>query len=368
MDAGSAAASLWWTFWGDYLTTVFEPVVEGGARSRSSKDRGGLAVGAGHGAARRGPGGVDARRPVQRGVRRAVGARARHARTAAIVGRVQEGGVAPVAEARRRAGDVDLGAGAHPVVPLDHRRATASATARAPAGGDPFTEDAADGGLNATTGPSWRMIVAALVRRRRSSAAAACYPGGQSENPASPVVRQPGRRCGGTAQYLPLPVPGAHRRRRSTWSLDGYRASSAPSRARPRAACLGRAAGRPPSWCSLPWSRRGRRRRLVRAVRRWRGRGASRRCAGAGWLCSRSAARWRAGPSPLWLMALRGLPVGATARAIAALAGLPPYAAVAVAVTLLLAAAAGAGRAPGWPGARSSAARSAAAPDRHPQP
>ena len=41
---------------------------------------------------------------------------------------------------------------------------------------------------------------------------------------------------------------------------------------------------------------------------------------------------------PLWILALRGLPAGATARAIAALAGIPPYAAVAVAVTLLLAA------------------------------
>jgi hypothetical protein len=41
---------------------------------------------------------------------------------------------------------------------------------------------------------------------------------------------------------------------------------------------------------------------------------------------------------PLWVMALSSLPVGATARVIAALAGLPPYAGVAVAVTLLLAA------------------------------
>ena len=41
---------------------------------------------------------------------------------------------------------------------------------------------------------------------------------------------------------------------------------------------------------------------------------------------------------PLWILALRGLPTGATARAIAALAGIPPYAAVAVVVTLLLAA------------------------------
>jgi hypothetical protein len=41
---------------------------------------------------------------------------------------------------------------------------------------------------------------------------------------------------------------------------------------------------------------------------------------------------------PLWILALRGLPAGATARAIAALAGIPPYAAVAIVVTLLLAA------------------------------
>jgi hypothetical protein len=40
----------------------------------------------------------------------------------------------------------------------------------------------------------------------------------------------------------------------------------------------------------------------------------------------------------LWLMALASLPVGATAKSIAAVAGLPPYAAVAIAVTLLLAA------------------------------
>ncbi|HEY3878860.1 MAG TPA: hypothetical protein VGM12_09700 [Trebonia sp.] len=40
----------------------------------------------------------------------------------------------------------------------------------------------------------------------------------------------------------------------------------------------------------------------------------------------------------LWTISYQGLPAGATARAIAALAGLPPYAAVTIAVTLLLAA------------------------------
>jgi hypothetical protein len=40
----------------------------------------------------------------------------------------------------------------------------------------------------------------------------------------------------------------------------------------------------------------------------------------------------------LWILALRGLPAGATARAIAAFAGLPPHAAVTILATLLLAA------------------------------
>jgi hypothetical protein len=41
---------------------------------------------------------------------------------------------------------------------------------------------------------------------------------------------------------------------------------------------------------------------------------------------------------PIWALALDGQPVGATARVIAALAGLPPYAGVTVTVVLLLAA------------------------------
>ena len=62
MDAGSAAASLWWTFWDDYLTTVFEPWWKAGKVPVGRGRRIELAVGPGQRAARRGPGGVDARR------------------------------------------------------------------------------------------------------------------------------------------------------------------------------------------------------------------------------------------------------------------------------------------------------------------
>jgi hypothetical protein len=47
-----------------------------------------------------------------------------------------------------------------------------------------------------------------------------------------------------------------------------------------------------------------------------------------------AAAGWAA---PLWWSTLRGRPVGATARVLAALAGFPPHAVATVAVTLLIA-------------------------------
>jgi len=54
-----------------------------------------------------------------------------------------------------------------------------------PSSGDPFTVDAADGGLTAGQGPSWRMIV--TWTRTGAPLAEGVYPGGQSENPASPL-------------------------------------------------------------------------------------------------------------------------------------------------------------------------------------
>jgi hypothetical protein len=51
--------------------------------------------------------------------------------------------------------------------------------------------------------------------------------------------------------------------------------------------------------------------------------------------CVAAVAGWAL---PLWWLALHDAPAGATARTVAALAGLPPYAGVAVAATLLAAA------------------------------
>jgi penicillin G amidase len=72
-----------------------------------------------------------------------------------------------------------------------HRRSIPSITGSPPlgygpypAGGDPRTVDAADGGMNSSFGPSWRMIVD--WTGIGTSVAASVYPGGQSGDPASP--------------------------------------------------------------------------------------------------------------------------------------------------------------------------------------
>jgi penicillin G amidase len=72
-------------------------------------------------------------------------------------------------------------------------------------GGDPFTPDAADGGLVSNAGPSWRMIVTLSSAGVRAEGV---YPGGQSENPASPWYDDlvP---LWWDGQYLPVPAPGS---------------------------------------------------------------------------------------------------------------------------------------------------------------
>ena len=84
-----------------------------------------------------------------------------------------------------------------------------------PDGGDPFTPDAADGGLTARVGPSWRMIVTLSAS---GVAAEGVYPGGQSENPASPWYDDQVPLWWG-GQYLPVPVPG-QLAGTLTWTLD----------------------------------------------------------------------------------------------------------------------------------------------------
>jgi penicillin amidase len=74
------------------------------------------------------------------------------------------------------------------------------------AGGDLWTVDAAEGGMDSEIGPSWRMIAA--WSGSSLPIAEGVYPGGQSENPASPWYTDlVGDWWSGN--YLPMPAAGA---------------------------------------------------------------------------------------------------------------------------------------------------------------
>jgi penicillin amidase len=179
MSASSAAAALWWTFWGDYLGAVFGPWWTAD-KVPVRKDRAGLAVSARQfsldqvleawtvsdpaNAAFTPPGGP---RRTARVVMRAAFA-------AAVAHLAARLGGAPSAWAWGRL----------------HTRQFPSIT-QAPglgygpraSAGDAWTVDAADGGLVSHSGPSWRMIV--TWTGHGAATGEGVYPGGQSENPAS---------------------------------------------------------------------------------------------------------------------------------------------------------------------------------------
>jgi penicillin G amidase len=201
MSAASPAASLWWTLWGDYLSAVFQPWWRAG-KVPVRQDRGGLGVA-----------------PRQFSLDEVL--------AAWTTGDPRNAAFTPPGGARRTAPQVMRQAFASAVVglaarygpsPRDwpwgrlHTRQFPSVTQadglgygpRA-SGGDPWTVDAADGGLVSHAGPSWRMIVTWTGRGR--AAAQGIYPGGQSENPASGWYEdQMGDWWSG--RYLPMPPGG----------------------------------------------------------------------------------------------------------------------------------------------------------------
>lgn len=135
MESDSAAATVWWTFWSDYLSAVFQPWWDH-RHVPVSTDSDGLKV------------------------------------------------------------------------TVENQPAWTKTWRRGPkaAGGDPFTPDAADGGLTATSGPSWRMSVTFPPGAGADLRAEGVHPGGQDENPASPWY-DTWSRCGGTASTCRCPNP-----------------------------------------------------------------------------------------------------------------------------------------------------------------
>ncbi|SEG84398.1 penicillin amidase [Actinacidiphila yanglinensis] len=180
MDASSPAASVWWTFWGTYLSTVFQPWWDE-AKVPVSLDPWNLDLG-------HAPG------PLVEDLEQWT----LHDPTNAAF--ASPGSTTPNAPAAMRAAftkTVDSLTKQLGNDPADwtwgrlHQRKIPSLTGAAalgygpfPAGGDPWTPNAADDGMVSDFGPSWRMTV--TWTGPGQSTAKAIYPGGQSEDPASP--------------------------------------------------------------------------------------------------------------------------------------------------------------------------------------
>jgi penicillin amidase len=213
MDSGSAAASLWWTFWGSYLDVVFAPWWQAG-KVPVSEDRDALGVS---------PGSAPLNEDLEAWT---LGDQA----NAAFAGPSGHGpgtaSAAITAAFKKAVAHLSANLGGAPSTwawGRLHSRSFRSITGAAglsygprAAGGDRFTEDAADGGLDASTGPSWRMIASLSSG---GVAAQGVYPGGQSENPASPWYSNlvP---LWWDGKYLPVPAPGSAAGP-TVWTLNG---------------------------------------------------------------------------------------------------------------------------------------------------
>jgi penicillin G amidase len=201
MATDSAAASVWWTFWGEYLSDVFQPWWNR-ARVPVHDDPDGLGVSASQVSLDEDLEAwtlADQANPafsLPSGRKRTAPQVMRLAFATAVSHLSSALGGGPASWTWGR-----LHAREFPSL------SNANGLGYGPRadGGDPFTPDAADGGLVSNAGPSWRMIVtlsSAAVR------AEGVYPGGQSENPASPWYDDL-MPLWWDGQYLPVPAPGS---------------------------------------------------------------------------------------------------------------------------------------------------------------
>src|SRR5580698_2690502 len=210
MATQSAAATVWWSFWGDYLLAVFQPWWTH-AKVRTGKDPGGLSVSVGQFSLDEDLQAWTLNDPANpafslpSGAQRTAPQVMRQAFATAVAHLSKTLGGAPASWSWGRIHSREF-----PAV----SGANGLGYGPRPAGGDLFTPDAADGGLTASTGPSWRMIV---TLSRSGVTAEGIYPGGQSENPASPWYDDliP---LWWDNKYLPVPAP-AHPAGPLKWTL-----------------------------------------------------------------------------------------------------------------------------------------------------
>ena len=130
-------------------------------------------------------------------------------------GSVRHRGGAPGRGAGRDTLGLAVGPDPQPPVPVDHPGGRARLWP-ALVGRDAWTVDAADGGLVSHQGPSWRMIVA--WTDAGAATGQGVYPGGQSENPASPWYSDQ-MADWWDGRYLPMPPAGGLLAGPIVWSL-----------------------------------------------------------------------------------------------------------------------------------------------------
>jgi penicillin amidase len=233
MSENSAAATVWWQFWSDYLAVVFDPWWKAD-HVPVQQDRSGLLGGANL---------VPLVEDLQAWTLAAgIAASSVPPAQAAVVATADAAFRGPSGKGPADASAEMLAAFSKAVTRLSaqlgdtpstwtwgrvHSREFPSLAGAAGLGygpraaaGDPFTEDAADGGLTAIAGPSWRMVA---TLNPGGVSAEGVYPGGQSENPASPWYSNLVS-LWWNGQYLPVPAPGSGAGSASggvTWSLHG---------------------------------------------------------------------------------------------------------------------------------------------------
>lgn len=216
MDANSAAASIWWTLWTDYLYRTFEPWWRS-ARVPVKLDRTGLAVSPGQASLDQ----VLERWTLTDRANPVFSPPGNPPGTAASVLRAAFETAVAQLHSKLGGGPSNWAWGK-----LHSRRFPSLLRARGlgygpqAAGGDPWSVNAADGLPVSEAGPSWRMIVQPGTAGQSPPTAWGIYPGGQSENPASPWYEnlvadwRDGR-------YLPMPSSGpATVRGNVLWELE----------------------------------------------------------------------------------------------------------------------------------------------------
>jgi penicillin amidase len=208
MSAGSGGASIWWTFWASYLSQVFQPYWSA-AKVPVGLDPSGLSIGPGQSSLDED---LEAWTLGDRG--NAVFSSPGAAADRGADGVMRTAFTSAVSQLSALLGG---GPGRWQWGKLHTRQfpsltgATALGYGPRAASGDIWTVDAAEGAMKSVIGPSWRMIVGwphAGTAGGSAPVAAAIYPGGQSENPASPwYANLVGAWWAGT--YLPMPAAGA---------------------------------------------------------------------------------------------------------------------------------------------------------------